>query len=68
MSMQILSSEEIGHDPKNRLFRMLLLNPHDHHFWYQRPDGTLYGYSHIKDHDPEDWYWEVDGYQLELQL
>jgi len=48
--------------------RMWLLNPHDHIFMYQRPDGTMYLYYHIKDEDPEVWYEEVDGYQMELKL
>tara|TARA_Y100001951_G_scaffold101253_1_gene105863 strand:- start:586 stop:738 length:153 start_codon:yes stop_codon:yes gene_type:complete len=47
---------------------MWLLNPHDHIFMYQRPDGTMYLYYHIKDEDPEVWYEEVDGYQMELKL
>ena len=47
---------------------MKLYNPHDHTFTYQRPDGTRYYYHHIKDHDPESWYVEVDGYQMELDL
>ena len=47
---------------------MLLLNPHDHIFTYQRPDGSRYLMYYIKGEDPEEWYEEVDGYQMELNL
>ena len=49
---------------------MWLLNPHDHHFLYQRDDGSYYGYTHIKDEPDgiEDWFWEAHGIQLELKL
>ena len=68
--MKKLTKEEIGYKPTDPLFKMLLCNPHDHHFWYQRSDGTIYGYSHIKDEPDgiDEWFWEVDGYQMELKL
>ena len=66
--MHKLTAEEIGHDSTYPLARMLLLNPHDHDFWYEKPDGTWYGYSKRKDEDPEEYFWEVDGRQMELKL
>ena len=47
---------------------MLLLNPHDHIFTYQRPDGSRYLMYYIKGEDPEEWYEEVDGYQMEMDI
>ena len=66
--MRKFTAEEIGHKWDYPLVQMLLLNPHDHDFWYEKPDGTWYGYSKRKDHDPEEWFWEVDGRQMELKL
>ena len=66
--MRKFTAEEIGHKSDYPLVQMLLLNPHDHDFWYKKPDGTWYGYSKRKDHDPEEWFWEVDGRQIELKL
>ena len=60
------TKEQIGYDPKHPLVRMLLISSHDHDFWYEKPDGTWYGYSKRKDHDPEEWFWEVEGRQMEL--
>ncbi len=65
---KILTAEEIGYQSDHPLVKMLLLNPHDHTFWYKRPDGTLYMYHRRKGWDPEDFYTEVDGYQMELDL
>ena len=64
----ILSEKEIGYKPNHKIVKMLLLNPHDHTFWYERPDGTLYMFHRRKGQDPEDFYTEVDGHQLELKL
>ena len=63
-----LTKEQIGYKTTDKLAKMWLLNPHDHHFLYQRDDGSFYGYSHIKDEDPEDYFWEAHGIQLELKL
>ena len=64
--MQKLTKEEIGYKPTDKLSKMWLLNPHDHHLLYQRDDGSFYGFSHIKGEDPEEWFWEAHGIQLEL--
>ena len=68
MHVKKLTSEEIGYDPTHPLVRMCLLNPHDHDFWYERPDGTWYGYSKRKDEDPEEYFWEVDGRQMAMDF
>ena len=62
-----LTKEEIGYLPTDKVSKMLLLNPHDHHFLYQRSDGSFYGYSNIKS-EGEPWFWEAHGIQLELNL
>ena len=66
--IKILTSEEIGHEDHYPIVKMLLLNPHDHTFWYKRPDGTLYMFHRRKGWDVEDFYTEVDGYQMELKF
>ena len=66
--IKILTAEEIGHEDHYPIVKMLLLNPHDHIFTYQRPDGSRYLMYYIKGEDPEEWYEEVDGYQMELNL
>tara|TARA_Y100001963_G_C6648562_1_gene384560 strand:+ start:738 stop:857 length:120 start_codon:yes stop_codon:yes gene_type:complete len=35
---------------------------------YKRPDGTMYLSYYIKGEEPEQWYEDVDGYQMELNL
>ena len=64
--MHRLSKEEIGYKITDKITKMWLLNPHDHHMLYQRDDGSFYGFSHIKGEDPEEWFWEAHGIQLEL--
>ena len=64
--MKKLTKEEIGYKTTDKLSKMWLLNPHDHHFLYQRDDGSYYGFTHIKGEDPEEWFWEAHGIQLEL--
>ena len=64
--MRRLSKEEIGYKPTDKLIRMWLLNPHDHHFLNQKEDGSYYGWSNIKGEG--DWYWEAHNIQLELKL
>jgi len=64
--MHRLSKEEIGYLRTDKVVKMWLLNPHDHHFLYQRADGSYYGYSNIKGEDPQEWFWEAHGIQLEL--
>ena len=64
----IKTSEEIGHNPHYPIVEMLLLNPNEHTFWYERPDGTRYMYHRRKKMDPEHFFTEVDGYQIELKL
>ena len=64
--MHRLSKEEIGYKITDKITQMWLLNPHDHHMLYQRDDGSFYGFSHIKGEDPEEWFWEAHGIQLEL--
>ena len=64
--MHRLSKEEIGYKTTDKITQMWLLNPHDHHMLYQRDDGSFYGFSHIKGEDPEEWFWEAHGIQLEL--
>ena len=59
-----LTAEEIGYKTTDKIVKMWLLNPHDHHFLYQRDDGSFYGYTHLKKEG--DWYWEAHGIQLEL--
>ena len=66
MTIKKLTKEEIGYKPTDKLSQMWLLNPHDHHFLYQRDDGSYYGFSHIKGEDPEELFWLPDGIQLEL--
>ena len=61
-----LSKEEIGYKPTDKLRKMWLLNPHDHHMLYVRDDGSFYGFTHMKGEDPEEWFWEPDGIQTEL--
>ena len=63
-----ISKEDIGYKTTDSIVRMLLISSHDHDFWYEREDGTWYGYSKRKDHDPEEWFWEVDGRQMELKF
>ena len=63
-----MNKDEIGYEPTHPIIWMRLLNPHDHIFCYQRKDGTRYLYFKEKDHDPEEWYEEADGYQKELDL
>ena len=65
-----LTKEEIGYKTTDKIRKMWLLNPHDHHFLYQRDDGTYYGYSNIKDSEDgiDQWFWEAHGLQLELDL
>ena len=63
-----LSKEDIGYKTTDSIVRMLLISSHDHDFWYEREDGTWYGYSKRKDHDPEEWFWEVEGRQMELKF
>ena len=64
--MHRLSKEEIGYLTTDKIVKMWLLNPHDHHFLYQRADGSFYGFTHMKGEDPEEWFWEAHGIQLEL--
>ena len=64
--MHRLSKEEIGYLSTDKVVKMWLLNPHDHHFLYQRADGSFYGFTHMKGEDPEEWFWEAHGIQLEL--
>ena len=52
----------------DKIVEMRLYSPSDHTFTYERSDGTRYLYHHFKDHDPESWEEDVDGYQLELPL
>ena len=59
-----LTKEEVGYKPTDKLVKMWLLNPHDHHFLYQRDDGSFYGWTNIKAEG--DWYWIAHGIQLEL--
>ena len=59
-----LTAEQIGYKTTDKIIKMWLLNPHDHHFLYQRDDGSFYGYTHLKKEG--DWYWEAHGIQLEL--
>ena len=68
--MKKLPKEEIGYKITDKVSKMWLLNPHDHHFLYQRDDGTYYGYSNIKNSEDgiDQWFWEAHGLQLELQL
>ncbi len=68
--MKKLTKEEIGYKPTDKVSKMWLLNPHDHHMLYQRDDGSYYGYSHIKDQEDgiDNWYWQAHGIQLELNL
>ena len=61
-----LTKEEIGYLPTDKVAKMWLLNPHDHHFLYQRSDGSFYGYSNIKGEEPSEWFWQAHGIQLEL--
>ena len=61
-----LTAEEIGYKPTDKITKMWLLSPHDHHFLYQRDDGSFYGYSNIKKEGS--WYWQAHGIQLELNL
>ena len=62
------TAEEIGHKHHYPIVKMLLLNPHDHTFWYEKSDGTRYMFHRRKKMDPEDFFTEVDGHQLELKL
>ena len=50
-----LTKEEIGYLPTDKVAKMWLLNPHDHHFLYQRSDGSFYGYSNIKSEGGNDY-------------
>ena len=59
-----LTKEQIGYKPTDKISKMWLLNPHDHHMLYQRDDGSYYGYSNIKKEG--EWFWEAHGIQLEL--
>ncbi len=52
--MKKLTKEEIGYKTTDKLSKMWLLNPHDHHFLYQRDDGSYYGFTHMKGEDPFD--------------
>ena len=61
-----LTKEEIGYKTTDKIRQMWLLNPHDHHFLYVRDDGSFYGFTHMKGEDPEEWFWEAHGIQLEL--
>ena len=61
-----LTKEEIGYKTTDKIRQMWLLNPHDHHFLYVRDDGSFYGFTHMKGEDPEEWFWEPDGIQIEL--
>tara|TARA_B100000214_G_scaffold369908_1_gene343736 strand:- start:52 stop:372 length:321 start_codon:yes stop_codon:yes gene_type:complete len=60
------TKEEIGYKPTDKIRQMWLLNPHDHHMLYVREDGSFYGFTHMKGEDPEEWFWEPDGIQIEL--
>ena len=51
--MKKFTKEEIGYKPTDKLRKMWLLNPHDHHFLYVRDDGSFYGFTHMKGEDPE---------------
>ncbi len=64
--MHRLSKEEIGYKPTDKIVKLWLLSPSDHHFLYQKEDGTYYGYSNIKGEG--DWYWQAHNIQLELNL
>ena len=61
-----LTKEEIGYKTTDKIRKMWLLNPHDHHLLYVRDDGSFYGFTHMKGEDPEEWFWEPDGIQIEL--
>ena len=61
-----LTKEEIGYKTTDKIRKMWLLNPHDHHFLYVRDDGSFYGFTHMKGEDPEEWFWEAHGIQTEL--
>ena len=54
--MKKLTKEEIGYKPTDKMYKMWLLNPHDHHFLYIRDDGSFYGFTHMKGEDPEEWF------------
>ena len=43
-----MNKEEIGYDSTHKIIRMLLLNPHEADFMYERPDGTTYVCEHRK--------------------
>ena len=45
------TKEEIGYDPTHKIKTMLLLNPHEADFTYERPDGTTYVCEHRKSGD-----------------
>ena len=64
----IKTAKEIGHNPNYPIVKMLLLSSNDHTFWYEKPDGTRYMYHRRKAMTPEDFFTEVDGYQLELKF
>ena len=64
--MKKLTKEEIGYKTTDKIRKMWLLNPHDHHMLYVREDGSFYGFTHMKGEDPEEWFWEPDGIQTEL--
>ena len=65
--MKIFTAEEIGHLPTNKIYKMLLLTPHEHTFWYIRPDRTLYLYHHRKKMNPPKFFTELfEPHQLEL--
>ena len=64
--IKILTKEEIGYKTTDKLRKMWLLNPHDHHMLYVRVDGSFYGFTHMKGEDPEEWFWEAHGIQTEL--
>jgi len=64
--MKKLTKEEIGYKTTDKIRKMWLLNPHDHHMLYVRDDGSFYGFTHMKGEDPEEWFWEAHGIQTEL--
>ena len=49
--MRKFTKEEIGYDSTHKIKSMLLLNPHEADFTYERPDGTTYVCEHRKSGD-----------------
>ena len=43
-----LTKEEIGYKTTDKIRKMWLLNPHDHHMLYVRDNGSFYGFTHMK--------------------